>query len=84
MEGEMNRSIRKFSLLGLVLFFAVTEASAQDVTGTIAGSVTDSTGAAMPGVTVSVVNVGTNATYQGNTTDFGTYSIRSSQSAFTP
>jgi hypothetical protein len=77
MEGEMNINIRRFVLLGLVLFFAVTPAPGQDVTGTIAGSVSDSSGAAMPGVTISVVNIGTNATYKGNTTDLGTYSIRS-------
>ena len=48
-------------------------AAAQEITGTITGVVTDQSGAAIPGVTVSVRNIGTNATQAIVTDESGTY-----------
>jgi len=59
------------------LTFLAFPLTAQEVTGTIAGVVADSSGAVVPGVTVTVRNTGTNATYSGVTNELGTYSIRS-------
>ena len=50
-------------------------AIAQEVTGTIAGVVKDSSGAVVPGITVSATNVGTNATYNGASDSEGAYTI---------
>ena len=43
----------------LVALFTVVTAAAQTITGTIAGDVTDSTGAVVPNATITVRNVGT-------------------------
>ena len=73
----MKSSYRRLlTILSLSICWVIMGWS-QDVTGTIAGTVSDSSGAPMPGVGVSVLNVGTNASYKGRTTDIGTYSIRS-------
>jgi len=47
---------------------------AQSESATIVGSVTDSTGAAMPGVTVTIRNTGTNATVAAQTAADGNFS----------
>src|SRR5437899_1800935 len=49
----------------------------QNVTGSIAGVILDPSGSAVPGATVTAINVGTNATYTGTTDNEGAYSIRS-------
>ena len=56
----MNR--RSILLVGLLLAFlpAILLAQSQATTGVIEGTVTDATGAALPGVTVSIRNTGTN------------------------
>ena len=48
-----------FCLLTLVLYFCLPVSEAQTVTGTISGTVADSTGAVIPGVTISARNIGT-------------------------
>ncbi|HEV7502866.1 MAG TPA: carboxypeptidase-like regulatory domain-containing protein, partial [Vicinamibacteria bacterium] len=48
-------------------------AGAQEITGNITGTVTDQTGAVLPGVTVSVKNAGTSLTKEVVTNDKGTY-----------
>jgi len=53
----MIRVVRRFAFLILVLFAA--SAAAQDTTGTILGTITDASGAVLPGVTISVKNVDT-------------------------
>ncbi len=49
--------------------------SAQQTTGDITGTVTDSTGAVLPNVTVTAVNAGTNASRAGVTNDTGAFRI---------
>src|SRR5512145_2209090 len=48
-------------------------ARAQEITGTIVGTVTDETGAAVPGASVSVRNVGTGITREFTTNQAGFY-----------
>jgi outer membrane receptor protein involved in Fe transport len=48
-------------------------ALAQEITGTITGTVTDPSGAAIPGLTVNVRNLGTNATHSVVTDESGVY-----------
>lgn len=47
--------------------------SGQAVSGNIIGTVTDASGAAVPGAQVSIANVNTNASYQATTNDSGNY-----------
>ncbi|WP_162271402.1 TonB-dependent receptor [Luteitalea pratensis] len=54
-------------------------ASAQALYGTIAGTVTDDSGAAIPGATVTVVNEGTGLQVSGVTDETGAYAIRNLQ-----
>ena len=63
-------------ILLLMLALAMPRASsAQGITGTITGTVTDATGAAMAGVTVTIRNVDTNATRTVTTSDVGSYRV---------
>src|SRR5712692_12090958 len=48
---------------------------AQRTAGDITGTVTDGTGAVLPNVTVTAVNVGTNASRSGVTNDTGAFRI---------
>jgi hypothetical protein len=55
------------------VFLMAASASAQTVTGEIRGTVRDSSGGVLPGVTVTVTNTGTGLTRTDTTTDTGTY-----------
>src|SRR5467141_3999065 len=57
------------------LFVLVPSASAQKTSGTITGTVTDPSGAAVPGATVDVVNERTGAARQAVTNEEGSYSF---------
>src|SRR6266446_6147828 len=66
----------RLSVLGLVFGFAATFpfiASAQDAS--LSGTVTDSTGAVLPGVTVTALHVATGNTFVGVTDGRGNYRI---------
>ena len=69
------RAIRTFALVvfALTLFAGVTT-FAQTFRGTILGSVTDSSGAAVPGATVTVKNLDTGLVRTVTTSDDGSYS----------
>src|SRR6185503_16389967 len=54
-EEAMIRVVRRVAFVILVLCAA--SAAAQDTTGTILGTITDASGAVLPGVTISVKNV---------------------------
>ncbi len=62
------------ALVVLSSLFAV--GMAQETTGTIAGLVTDPSGAVVPAAQVTVVNTGTNATYKTVTNAAGNYMLR--------
>jgi hypothetical protein len=66
-------------VLGLLLGALIVPvlASAQAVTGTIIGRVTDSSGAVVPGVTVTLTNTGTKLTRVVTTDTDGEYSAPS-------
>jgi len=86
----MNRKC--FVLLLLSLLLAATFASAQTFRGSILGTVTDTSGAVLPGATVKVKNAGTGlerttqTTAEGNYTiselPIGTYGVTVSQAGF--
>jgi hypothetical protein len=60
----------------LVLVLAIPFAvNAQQYSGSITGTVTDPSGAAISGATVTATNAGTNATYTATTSDLGAYTI---------
>jgi outer membrane receptor protein involved in Fe transport len=73
----MNSFFRAIRTLALVLFaltlFAGVPAFAQTFRGTIMGSVTDSSGAAVPGATVTIKNVDTGLVRTAITSDDGSY-----------
>ncbi len=67
-------------ILGVLLFLGVvTGMWAQTITGTILGSVADSSGAVLPGVTITAVNTGTNQTRSTVTNESGNFSLPSLQ-----
>lgn len=75
----MSRSIRSLSALACVLA-ALTLLNGvytpgQTFRGTILGTITDSSGAAVPGATVAIKNVDTGLTRTVTTTDDGGYSV---------
>jgi hypothetical protein len=59
------------------LLFALLSAflSGQSTTGTIVGSVTDPSGAVVPGVDVTVTDLGTNITTKATTDERGDYVV---------
>src|SRR5262245_17196074 len=59
----------------LLLIALAVPAAAQDSRGSIAGRVTDSSGAVMPGASVTVVNVETNTGANTHTNDNGQYTV---------
>src|SRR5688572_9950742 len=76
--GKMNTShIRRAVCLfpALLIFLFVSVASAQEFRGTIAGTVTDPNGAAVPGASVTVKNIETNVTSTVTTNDEGAYTV---------
>jgi hypothetical protein len=64
--------------LGFSLFIPAT-AEAQVLYGTIVGNIKDSTGAVVPGATVSATNVGTNQTREAISNDAGMYTFSNLQ-----
>lgn len=63
-------------LTALVFFSITTPAAAQDFRGAVSGTVTDSTGALLPGVTVTITNVDTNVAANTVTDERGTFAVR--------
>ncbi len=69
----MRRYLRALSILCLATVFSGTHAAAQEITATIAGTVTDQTGAKLPGVSVVARNIGKGVTTEAVTTSTGRY-----------
>ncbi|MBE7545147.1 MAG: TonB-dependent receptor [Bryobacteraceae bacterium] len=61
--------------LALMVCLACSVAEAQTITGSITGTVTDPTGAVVPGARISATNSATNISYTGASNDAGIYSI---------
>ena len=68
-------SIGRFCLVGLWMPFVSSLLLAQITTGIISGTVTDETGAVLPGVTITVRNTETGITQTVVTDDSGRYSV---------
>ncbi len=66
---------RVASLLTLLLIVSALSASAQEFRATITGRVTDPSGGAMPGVTVTITNSQTNESAMAVTNDQGVYAL---------
>ena len=73
----MLRVTRLLFVLTSALVFAITPtpSSAQTGLATVTGLVTDNTGAAVPGVTVTATNQATNVAYTGLSNEAGAYLI---------
>ena len=72
----MNRKAISFALaICALLFVSITHSFAQGTTSRITGTVTDTSGAAVPGATVTLTNEGTNISSTTTTGDSGTYSF---------
>jgi hypothetical protein len=71
-ESMSLRRARLFTLV-TVLLIDLTAAAAQDSRGALTGRVVDSQGGVLPGVTVTVVNTGTNSTTVVVTNESGQY-----------
>src|SRR5438445_3587694 len=76
-KGGVSMRISKNALSLLTLFVGLTAVvGGQETTGSIAGLVTDASGASLPGAQVSVTNVATNTTYKATTNAEGNYTFR--------
>jgi hypothetical protein len=71
------RIVRRVGLLALGGLVLATPAAGQTGLATVTGLVADSSGAAVPGVTVTATNQATNIAYTGTTNDAGNYAITS-------
>ncbi|HEV2990595.1 MAG TPA: carboxypeptidase regulatory-like domain-containing protein [Candidatus Angelobacter sp.] len=89
--------MRRFRLLFIFLILALafsTYASAQEATGKVVGTITDQTGAVIPGVHIVVTNTATRITrettsdssgyYQVLSLPIGNYTVSASQKGFNP
>jgi Carboxypeptidase regulatory-like domain len=63
------------SLVFMFLIAAAQTLSGQGITGSITGTVTDSSGASIADATVRIIQVGTNATRVVTTSDVGSYTV---------
>lgn len=71
--------MRKALLALLLIVTGATIGWTQTITGTILGSVTDSSGAVLPGVTITAINTGTNQARTTITNESGGFSLPSLQ-----
>src|SRR5688572_10998769 len=69
------KRIRVCSLIALLLATGAAEAGAQTNTGQISGTVRDSQGGVLPGVTVTVTNLDTGIAWTAVTSEQGTYTV---------
>jgi len=66
---------RRLLILAALAALLAPAAPAQEITGTITGTVTDQTGAVVPGATVTARNTGTGWTKEVVSTDTGRYTV---------
>jgi multisubunit Na+/H+ antiporter MnhG subunit len=78
LSGDIMRTHRSLISLSFGLFLMMASAGvvrADEVYGRIRGTVTDPTGAVMPGVEVAAINVATGVRRSANTTTAGTFEL---------
>jgi outer membrane receptor protein involved in Fe transport len=71
---RVTRSLRLPIAVICAILMLPAAAAAQTVTGTIQGTITDTTGSAVPGATVTIQNLETNTTREAISSDQGLYS----------
>src|SRR5712692_3580556 len=76
MVMKLSSHLLRVVLCALALVIFTIPAAAQDFRGAIAGTITDSTGGVLPGVTVTVTNVETNGKTVITTDAKGFYEVR--------
>ncbi|HEX2833126.1 MAG TPA: TonB-dependent receptor [Thermoanaerobaculia bacterium] len=72
----MKQRILLRAVLSAFLFLLIRPVMAQDFRGAVSGTVADSTGAVLPGVTVTITNVATNVASTTVTDERGAYQVR--------
>src|ERR1700730_13730266 len=76
--GEMSvNAIRRILSAFLMLVFGIFVANAQTSNGTVIGAVTDSTGGAVVGATITITSVDNGAVRTTTTSQDGTYRVES-------
>ncbi len=74
-RNALTRSLPLAVLTLLTAFCLVHSALGQSTSATLSGAVADQNGAAIPGVTVTIVNKGTQATREATTNDEGYFTV---------
>src|SRR5207245_8103183 len=69
------RSFAMRSAIVVLLFLSAATAAGQTSSASVVGRVTDPTGAVVPGVTVKITNLDTNASRQVSSNEVGDYTI---------
>src|SRR5438876_1130803 len=70
-----SMSVRTFGRSIFAILLISFSAWAQTATGRIVGTVSDPSGAVIPGVTITATNVDTTVTYESLTNEQGTYQV---------
>ncbi len=74
MEYNFRTAIGRATLLCCTLF-SVLQVQGQNITGSIVGFVSDTSGAATPGAVITVVNQGTGTTVEAKVDEQGSYTV---------
>ena len=74
-HGQAQRVLQGLVLGIILLIAAAPGAQAQEARGSITGRVIDTSGAVLPGVTITIVNVQTNSTSTAITNESGQYTV---------
>src|ERR1700747_649115 len=72
---RLSMSSAVLALLLVAILLTARTAPAQGTTGSITGTVTDASGAAVPGATVTVTQTSTNDVHSATTSDSGFYTV---------
>jgi uncharacterized surface anchored protein len=70
-----SRTSNRFHLFAFAVLFSALGAYGQNVNGSIVGTVSDSTSAAIPAATVTITDVNTNVSHTAQTDASGYYSV---------
>src|SRR5256885_7143206 len=76
---QMGRFIMKKSIVAILFLFLSTDAFTQTTNATLGGTVSDSTGALIPGVMITATNVATGIVTTVVTNESGAYQLASLQ-----
>src|SRR5712691_2487999 len=74
-QGEKFMLLRRGLSLSLLVLLCLHAGIAQSDRGTVVGSVTDATGAVIPGAKITVTNTATNVPNTATSTDAGDYTV---------